>query len=989
VGKGSNTTTTQSTSSADPQAAQAYRDLITRAQGVASTPYQAYSGELTAPVNSQQQAGIAGINSNANYASPYISQAAGLTAGAANPLTQQQIQSYLNPYTQNVVDATNAQMMHDNGVQMAGLQGNQIAQGALGGNATGVAKGILAGQNARTMASTDANLYSQGYQGALNTAYQQYQQNPMAAGNALANYGVAGQNAALTGASAQVGAGSLLQQSQQAADTAGYNQYAQAQAYPYQQTQWLSGIATGVGSNLGGTSNGTTTGPAPNPTAQWLGTGLAAAGLFAANGGAIRARAFGGGVSGYADGGAPAQPWGGVAGWIPQMSIHGGSGAPHAGAPSLPSQSGSQVDPAKFASGITGAAKGLSGLGDRFNALMSPEAYGAVGTGAWGAGAYGGSSASPLSGLSADDYGEGFADGGAVAPRPYGVAGYAGGGDIEDLQHGDPSWDMPDVVGDTNRSAGYDLLRKGVGTRSLGDAPRGDMPVFGPDGKMMGNQTSAQGVAPAAEAPVVAEDDDEADTPASRAAPTGVAGRPPVMASDGQRPPNPYYAAPDAVTPPESSSFGLGLISPNAKTGLLAAGLGMLASRSPFLGNAVGEGGLAGVGAYGAANEHDRKVAAEASKLSQEARQKNFDNWLKTTTQAETARHNRATEEKEFKPQLIHHPDPATGQELYGTYNPNTRKIEPLEFPSGSSKGAERYVSQAPPVQERRRAPAASPEARDEGYMKWLDEHRPPGYADVVRGVADYEMDPNRVESLQKGQRSQLYRDAKLYDPTYDQTHFAEKTGVINSFSRGADRAAVNSLNVAVSHLGTLKDLGAALKNGNFPIVNRIFNQAGIQLGGQNVTNFNAAKEIVGDEVVKAIVGGVSAQADRDAIKHLIMAQQSPEQLQGTINTFTALLGGQLEGRRLGYQAGTGLNNFDQKYLSPETREALTRIKVNGGHVDPTITRMVWPSGIPKPDAAQPGAGGGFVPPAGAIPRVYQGRTYYYDPNTKQPYAGQ
>jgi len=34
-GKGSNTTTNTSTSSADPQAAQAYRDLLTRAQGVA------------------------------------------------------------------------------------------------------------------------------------------------------------------------------------------------------------------------------------------------------------------------------------------------------------------------------------------------------------------------------------------------------------------------------------------------------------------------------------------------------------------------------------------------------------------------------------------------------------------------------------------------------------------------------------------------------------------------------------------------------------------------------------------------------------------------------------------------------------------------------------------------------------------------------------------------------------------------------------------
>lgn len=964
MGKGSQTTSTATSNAADPQAAQAYRDILQRAQGVASTPYQAYSGPLTADVNSQQNLGIAGVNSNANFASPYIQAASGQAAASSSPLTGQQIQNYLNPYTQNVVDTTNAQMTHDNGVAMAGLQGNQISQGALGGNATGVAKAILAGQQGRTMASTDAGLYQQGYGQAVNTAQQQ-QQLGLAGANAQANYGISGQGAALAGAGQQINAGTLQQQTQQAADTANYGQYAQAQAFPYQQTQWLAGIGTGVGSNLGGTSQGTTTGPAPNQTAQYLGAGLTAAGLFLNRGGAVH-RAHGGGVAGYADGGSP-MPWGGIGtSWIPTMNIHGGSGAPQGHAPSLPGQPQSSFDPAKVATGIAGLGnKNLSGqVGQFFN----PEAYGN------GNAVYGGSSGSPLAGLDASDYGVGFAHGG-------GVAGYAAGGgpQFDDLTNGDPSWENPDigagyprrerrVAGDViNGDPAWEHPDVGPGVAGASFADRfGGMPPAQKNPEFQDAYFSANGADPRAFAgagdvptprarpagagtPVVASDDDAEE------APTGVAGRaggppgPAVMAF-APNGPSSYGALPDAVTRPKES-FGLGLVSPNAKTGLLSAGLGMLASRSPFLGNAIGEGGLAGVSAYGSAEQNDQKVASEAAKLSREARQKFIDNTFKADQQAETSRHNKATEAKEFKPQLIHHPNPATGQEEYGTYDPNTKTIKPLAFPSsGDAKAGERYVSDAAPVAKRRKALPASPEARDEGYMKWLDEHRPPGYADIVRGVTDYEMDPNRVESLQKGQRSQLYRDAKLYDPTYDQTHFGEKTGVINSFSRGADRAAVNSLNVAVSHLGTLKGLGDALNNGNFPMVNRIFNQANIQTGGQAVTNFNAAKEIVGDEVVKAIVGGVSAQADRDAIKHLIMAQQSPKQLQGTIDTFTALLGGQLEGRRTGYQAGTGLNNFDQKYLSPETREALTR--VHGGTVDPAVLRMVFPSGLPKPSAA-------------------------------------
>jgi hypothetical protein len=942
---------------------------------VASTPYQGYTGELTAGVNSQQQAGIGNINANANYASPFISQAAGLAGASSAPIDAATIAQYQNPYTQQVIDATTAQMGHDNQTAMANLQGNQIAQGALGGNATGVAKGILAGQQGRTEASTVSGLYSNAYQQALGAAQHQ-QQTGLAGANALANYGISGQNAALAGANAQIGAGTLQQQTQQAQDAAQYGQFTQQQAYPYQQLQWLAGLGTGVGSNLGGTSNGQTTGPAPNQTAQWLGAGLSAASMFLNRGGAVR-RADGGGVAGT--------PWAGAQGWIPTMQIHGGSGAPHGSAPGL-SNAGqtSPQDIGKVASGITGLGGKMKGLdwGGAYDAGLGNLSGDSWGGGSFrGGDAWGGSSSNMLPGLDAGDFGEGFAGGGGVGSA---AMGYAPSDDA-----GDP--DVLDWLGHrplprhdaTPPAPAGGMAFEDRAAPAVGAIARGDFDPQGANSTTFegtpGMQAANAGIVPsprprpdAAGSPAGAPDDDEEETPATGLAAAGRPAGAPVMAFGPEGQPGGYRNLPDAIRRPgggsEEPGFGLGLLSKNAKTGLLAAGLGMLASRSPFLGNAVGEGGLAGVSAYGAANEADRKAAQEAEKLSREANQKNIDNLLKSQSQAETSRHNRATEAKDFKPQLIHHTDPATGQEIYESYNPNTQQISPLKG-AADSKPPEKFVSQAPPVEERRRAPAASPEARDESYLKWLGEHRPPGYADIVRGVADYEMDPNRVESLQKGQRSQLYRDAKLYDPTYDQTHFTEKTGVINSFSRGADRASVNSLNVAVSHLASLKDLGDALKNGQFPIVNRIFNQAGIQMGGQAVTNFNAAKEIVGDEVVKAIVGGVSAQADREAIKHLIMAQQSPEQLQGTINTFVDLLGGQLEGRRIGYQAGTGLINFDQKYLSQETREALTR-KHSGG-IDPNVARMVWPSGIPKNNGVAPA----ITPPSAA--RVRQNGIVY------------
>lgn len=1026
--KGSQTSTT----SASPQATADYSQLLQQAQGVAATPYQAYTGELTAPVNSQQQQGVGGINAAAGQAQPAINQALGIASGAANPLTAQQIQQYQNPYTQDVVNATQAQFNNQNQQQQAQLTGNTIAQGALGGNRAGVAQANLAGQQSLAEAPTIAGLYSNSYNSGLATAGQQFQQNPLAAAGSIANFGVSGENAALSGAGAQLGAGTLEQQTQQAADTANYGQYAQAQAYPFQTEQWLAGLEGAIAPGLGSS----TTGPAPNTTAQYLGAGVAGAGLALSDRRAKKnihkigslndgqpiyryqyigsdewhvgpmaqevekhhPHAVHEGVGGakYVDlkaatedsvrkasgGGIGGTPWSTAQGWVPTFS--GANAAPHSvsppSTPASPNINWSQLGNTKANPNGPFANSPTYGGG---NMLTD---------------AGGGSSSDPLPGLDESDYGAGFMSGGGV-----GRARFADGGspsfDDRFVGGDDPTFD--DRFAPASDSPFQPMgPSQGIATRSMGppapdvyDDGQGPVRMYGD--RPAGDETALKGTGIAANPsgkPVVAssdDDEDEVPTPGKGAVgPSGGVAQPPgTYSADVDQ--APYKAM---AEPSKGLGIGFGLISPNAQSGLLAAGLGMLASRSPFLGNAIGEGGAAGLTAFNAGEEHDRKIAAEAQKLSQEAKKEADDLALRKQTQAETARHNKATEAKEFKPQLVHHTDPATGQEIYNTYDPNTKKMSPVEMPSvGEVKDSGKFVSQAAPKEERRKALPASPEARDEGYAKWLEDHRPPGYADIVRGVADYEIDPNREASLQKGQRDQLYRDVKQYDPTYDQTHFGEKVGVINSFSRGADRAAVNSLNVSVSHLGTLKDLGAALQNGNFPIVNRIINQAGIQTGGAAVTNFNAAKEIVGDEVVKAIVGGVSAQADRDAIKHLIMAQQSPAQLQGTINTFISLLGGQLEGRRTGYQAGTGLNNFDQKYLSPETREALTRIKVTGGTVDPTIMKMVYPSGIPAPSgqAQQAGTSSGFTPPAGAIPQTHNGKTYYYDPQTKQPFPGQ
>jgi hypothetical protein len=636
-GKGSNTTSTSSSTSASPQATSAYQNLLNRAQGVAATPYQAYTGELTAPINSQQQAGISGINAASGQAQPAINQALGLAAGAANPLTAAQIQQYQNPYTQNVIDATQAQFNNQNAQQQQQLTGNAISQGALGGNRVGVAQANLAGQESLAQAPVIAGLYSNSYQQGLAAAGQQFQQNPLAAAGSIANFGLAGQNAALTGAGAQLGAGTVQQQTQQQIDAANQAQYNQQQAYPYQQTQWLAGLDTGVGPGLGSSSTGQTTAPAPNQFSQYAGLGLAAA-SFLARGGRVSL----GDIQHFDGGGVAKSPWGNAPSWIPQISL--GNAAPHAGsAPSAPSNTAPTFDYSKI----------IAANNKDSNGLLSGPSYGG---GNVFTDAYGGSSSSPLEGLSAADYGEGFARGG--------VAGYADGGDTFNDRFTSRSSDEGDVDrnGDQNRAIAYDLLRKGQGIQMPGPNPasgsnQGVTAAPMPDQAAVddwraGNPLPGSGVAPAA-----SSDDDEPlpseITGKPNVAPVGVGGADSAAMSFapgvGSAAPttNPMGATWQPTSQPSpDNGGGLGLfnMSHNARSGLLAAGLGMLASRSPNLGNAIGEGGLAGMSAYGAGEERDRKVAEEAAKLSREAQQHAEEMKLKTDTLGENIRHNKAAE---------------------------------------------------------------------------------------------------------------------------------------------------------------------------------------------------------------------------------------------------------------------------------------------------------------------------------------------------------
>lgn len=204
-----------------------YNAVNTQAAKVAENPFQKYgttAEDFVAQFNEQQNKGVAGINAVAGMGAAY-----------------ENVDKYLNPYIKNVADTTRAQMEQAQEQAQSGALGTAVQSGAFGGDRAGVAAANLANQNQMAMGSTMANIYNQGYTQAIDTSMND--RNRM--------LGVAG---------AQLGAGTQMQQTEQAGLDALINQFQQEQGYPFQVAQFLANIAMGTGALSGSTT--TTTQPA-------------------------------------------------------------------------------------------------------------------------------------------------------------------------------------------------------------------------------------------------------------------------------------------------------------------------------------------------------------------------------------------------------------------------------------------------------------------------------------------------------------------------------------------------------------------------------------------------------------------------------------------------------------------------------------------------------------------------------------------------------
>lgn len=259
-------------------------EMMGRGQAIASTPYQAYTGPLTAGTSALQNQAFTGI---ANLQVPASIGAATATAGqvankamgstydptafTTGQFTDQGVaQKYMNPYVQTALNPQIEEARRQSEIENLKNKAAATRAGAYGGSR----QALMESENQRNLLQNLGLITGKGYETAYNKAQEGFMADQARALQAAqaqeqskqfgANYGLQGLNAALQAAQTQGQLGSTLNQQQlanlaaqsqagttqraieQEGITADYGQFQEARDYPYKQVQYMQSLLQGL-----------------------------------------------------------------------------------------------------------------------------------------------------------------------------------------------------------------------------------------------------------------------------------------------------------------------------------------------------------------------------------------------------------------------------------------------------------------------------------------------------------------------------------------------------------------------------------------------------------------------------------------------------------------------------------------------------------------------------------------------------------------------
>ena len=156
--------TTGAESSISPYAGDYVVDMLGKGAAAADTPYQAYTGPLTAGASELQQQAFRGVGS---LQTPGAMGGQGYQAGTFDSAAQQQ---YMNPYLQGSLNPQLRENRREAEIQRIQDAGRLTKAGAFGGSR----QAIMEAEGARNLLQSQADITARGYDTAFQQAQKQF-----------------------------------------------------------------------------------------------------------------------------------------------------------------------------------------------------------------------------------------------------------------------------------------------------------------------------------------------------------------------------------------------------------------------------------------------------------------------------------------------------------------------------------------------------------------------------------------------------------------------------------------------------------------------------------------------------------------------------------------------------------------------------------------------------------------------------------------------
>jgi hypothetical protein len=205
----------------------------------------------------------------------------------------------------------------------------------------------------------------------------------------------------------------------------------------------------------------------------------------------------------------------------------------------------------------------------------------------------------------------------------------------------------------------------------------------------------------------------------------------------------------------------------------------------------------------------------------------------------------------------------------------------------------------------------------------------------LAKQAIKYQLDPNQLSRFNK---DLVFAKAMQLDPKFDTKQYPQRRKLQDEFfGQGATAARMAQMNALVSHTGDMYDASKALKNSDYPLINKAINLGIQQTGDPRVDAFLFPAMAAMTEMASLLKSGVGrASATEQEIgtwQKMMTNAKSPEQFKTIANSMAHLMGGQTAAIQKRWKSGMGTNETISIF-SNRTKEVLNQFGVDPSFIE-------------------------------------------------------